>query len=124
MKLYLSLTKMDDKILIILRHSTANTVFNEGKTIKQLIDISEVKDLLIKVFKMTEKQLKLTNYSRVNIKYNGNPEFHYLLADIFWFNLKDVSFVYKNRNSIITFINKNVSLTMIKFNILEYFKLK
>jgi len=49
MRLILSLTKSDDKILVTLRHSTANTEFLEGLTVKHLIEKDKVSGLLLKL---------------------------------------------------------------------------
>jgi len=61
MKLYLSLTNYENKILITLRLSTANTEFKEGRTIKHLIKKDKLNEVLIKILKGTEQQLKTTN---------------------------------------------------------------
>ena len=73
---------------------------------------------------MTEKQLKFTSHIKANIKFKGNSEFNYLIADVFWFNLKQTSFLYKNRNKITTFFSSKVSLTITDFNIEDYFRFK
>jgi hypothetical protein len=72
MKLYLSLTKIDDKILITLRHSTATTEFKKGVTIKHLMEKDKVNEYLIKLLKSTERQIKETDNILVDIKFKGD----------------------------------------------------
>src|ERR1700734_1631992 len=110
---------MDDKILIILRHSTTSTRFNEGTTIKHLIEKDKIKEVLINLFKLSAKELKDTNFSKVDIKFKGESIFNYLIADIFWNSLVEPHFLFKKRNKIMTFISKKVNLTIIDFDIIE-----
>jgi len=102
MKLYLSLTKKEDnQTLIILRLSTANTEFKEGKTIRHLAtDENNLTFLLIKLLKETEKKLNISSYIKdikADIKFKGDSDFNYLISDIFWFHLKEPSFLFKKK---------------------------
>jgi hypothetical protein len=60
----------------------------------------------------------------VDIKFKGESIFNYLIADIFWNSLVEPHFLFKKRNKIMTFISKKVNLTIIDFDIIEYFKFK
>jgi hypothetical protein len=123
MKIYLTLhTKPDNKILIKLRYSTANTQFNAGRTIEHLIEKDRLSVILIKILKMTEKQLKNTNDLKADIKFKGDSQFHLLIGDLFWDKMTDPSLIFKKNHSIITFVSKKINLTIINFDIVNYFR--
>jgi hypothetical protein len=71
-----------------------------------------------------EKQLTKTSYNKADIRFKGSYDFNYLISDLFWDNLSDPSFIYKKKNSIITFISSKINLTIINFDIVDYFRYK